>query len=155
MNFRWKWYWSPPRRRFFSTGYLRRFGKCFTGTLGNLKEWQWSTHSITSESRRSQGEEPVMVKRTTTPKGAKAYPNKWTLVFPTKVQRFDSLVQAEEALKKAEERGELPMKRPNQHWSRLRRVAVNPDRRVGYFAGRAGKAPVVPQGIKDAGAMAM
>jgi hypothetical protein len=28
------------------------------------------------------------------------------LVFSTKVQRFDSLVQAEEALKKAEERGE-------------------------------------------------
>ena len=44
------------------------------------------------------------------------------------------------------------MKRLNQHWSRLRRVAVNPDWRAGYLAGRAGKATVVPQGIKDADA---
>jgi hypothetical protein len=40
------------------------------------------------------------------PKGLKAHPSKWTLVFFTRVQRFDSLVEAEEALKKAEERGE-------------------------------------------------
>jgi len=46
----------------------------------------------------------------------------------------------------------LPMKHPNQHWSKLRRVAVSPDWRAGYLAGRAGKAPVVPQGIKDADA---
>jgi hypothetical protein len=40
------------------------------------------------------------------PNGLKAHPSKWTLVFSTRVQRFDSLVEAEEALKKAQERGE-------------------------------------------------
>ena len=44
------------------------------------------------------------------------------------------------------------MKHPNQHWSKLRRVAVSSDWRAGYLAGRAGKAPVVPQEIKDADA---
>ena len=44
----------------------------------------------------------------------------------------------------------LPMKRPNRHWSkRLRRIALNPDWRAGYLAGRAGKAPAVPPEIKD------
>jgi len=50
------------------------------------------------------------------------------------------------------QRDGLPMKHPNQHWSRLRRVAVKPDWRAGYLAGRADKAPVMPQGIKDADA---
>ena len=45
------------------------------------------------------------------------------------------------------------MKRPNQNWSkRLRRVAVSPDWRAGYLAGRAGQPPVVPLKIADADA---
>jgi len=47
------------------------------------------------------------------------------------------------------QRDGLPMKRPNQHRSKLHRVAVNPDWRAGYLAGRAGRPPTVPQGIKD------
>ena len=42
----------------------------------------------------------------TKPKGTKAHPSKWTLVFSIKVMRFDSLVEAAAELKKAEARGE-------------------------------------------------
>lgn len=46
-----------------------------------------------------------------------------------------------------------PMKRPNQHWNkRLRRVAMGPDWRAGYLAGRAGQPLVVPPEIRDADA---
>jgi hypothetical protein len=44
--------------------------------------------------------------RTTTSKGSKAHPNKWTLVFSIKVMRFDTLQEAQAELQKAEERGE-------------------------------------------------
>jgi len=45
------------------------------------------------------------------------------------------------------------MKRPNRNWSkRLRRVAVNPDWRAGYLAGRADQPPEVPPKIADADA---
>ena len=37
-------------------------------------------------------------------------------------------------------------------WSKLRHVSMNPDWRAGYFAGRTGRPPVVPQGIKEADA---
>ena len=50
------------------------------------------------------------------------------------------------------QRDGLPMKRPNQHRSKLHRVAVNPDWRAGYLAGRAGRPATVPQGIKEADA---
>jgi hypothetical protein len=40
------------------------------------------------------------------PKGPKAHPNKWTVVFSVKLKRFDTLQEAEDELKKAEERGE-------------------------------------------------
>jgi hypothetical protein len=43
------------------------------------------------------------------PKGPKAHPTKWTLVFSTKVMRFDSLVEAEAEREKAEKRGERPL----------------------------------------------
>jgi len=52
-----------------------------------------------------------MAKRST-PNGPKAHPNKWTLVFSTKVMRFDSLVDPEEALKKAQARGERAFIQP-------------------------------------------
>jgi hypothetical protein len=45
----------------------------------------------------------VMAKR---PKGPKAHPTKWTLVFSTKVMRFDTLIEAEAELEKAMDRGE-------------------------------------------------
>jgi len=51
----------------------------------------------------------ILPKRSTSPKSSKAHPSKWTLVFATKVQRFDSLAEAEEALKKTEERGDRPL----------------------------------------------
>ena len=45
------------------------------------------------------------------------------------------------------------MKRPNHNFSkRLRRVAMSPDWRAGYLAGRAGRPPVVPPEITDADA---
>jgi hypothetical protein len=45
------------------------------------------------------------------------------------------------------------MKRPSRNWSkRLRRVAVSPDSRAGYLAGRAGQPPVLPPKIADADA---
>jgi hypothetical protein len=40
------------------------------------------------------------------PSGLKAHSTKWTLVFSIRVMRFDSLVEAEGELKKAEARGE-------------------------------------------------
>ena len=40
------------------------------------------------------------------PKGPKAHPTKWTLVFSTKVMCFDTLIEAEAALEKATDRGE-------------------------------------------------
>ena len=40
------------------------------------------------------------------PKGPKAHPAKWTLVFSTKVMRFDTLIEAEAELEMAMDRGE-------------------------------------------------
>ena len=40
------------------------------------------------------------------PKGPKAHPTKWALVFSTKVMRFDTLIEAEAELEKATDRGE-------------------------------------------------
>ena len=40
------------------------------------------------------------------PKGPKAHPTKWTLVFSTKVMCFDTLIEAEAELEKATDRGE-------------------------------------------------
>ena len=40
------------------------------------------------------------------PKGPKAHPTKWALVFSTKVMRFDTLIEAEAELEKAMDRGE-------------------------------------------------
>jgi hypothetical protein len=40
------------------------------------------------------------------PKGPKAHPTKWMLVFSTKVMRFDTLIGAEAELEKAMDRGE-------------------------------------------------
>jgi hypothetical protein len=57
--------------------------------------------------------------------GPKAHPTKWTLVFSTRVMRFDTLVEAEAELKKAQERGERAYIQPpigtrlRQRWRRL------------------------------------
>jgi hypothetical protein len=52
-----------------------------------------------------------------------------------------------------QQRAGLSMKRPNRNWSkRFRRVAVSPDWRAGYLAGRAGQPPVVPPKVADADA---
>jgi hypothetical protein len=40
------------------------------------------------------------------PKGPKAHPTKWTLVFSTKVMCFDTLIEAEAELEKATDCGE-------------------------------------------------
>ena len=44
--------------------------------------------------------------RATTPKGPKPHESKWTLVFTTKLRRFDTLQEAEAGLEKALLRGD-------------------------------------------------
>jgi len=54
----------------------------------------------------------MMAKRATPPKGPKAHERKWTVVFSTKVRRFDTLTEAEAELAKARERGERAFIQP-------------------------------------------
>jgi hypothetical protein len=42
----------------------------------------------------------------------KAHLTKWTLVFSIKLMRFDTLAEAEEAVKRAQERGERALIQP-------------------------------------------
>ena len=46
------------------------------------------------------------------PKGPKAHPTKWMLVFSTKVMRFDTQAEAEAELAKVLERGERAFVQP-------------------------------------------
>lgn len=46
------------------------------------------------------------------PKGPKAHPTKWSLIFSVKVMRFDTLAEAEAELAKAEARGERAFIQP-------------------------------------------
>jgi hypothetical protein len=51
------------------------------------------------------------MRRATKPKST-AHPTKWTLVFPIKLMRFDTLQEAEAELEKAEKRGERAFIQP-------------------------------------------
>ena len=54
----------------------------------------------------------MQAKRTTPPKSPKAHPTRWTLVFSTKVMRFDTQAEAEAELAKVLERGERAFVQP-------------------------------------------
>jgi hypothetical protein len=48
----------------------------------------------------------MMQAKRSNPKGPQAHPTKWSLIFSTKVMRFDTQIEAEAELAKAEKRGE-------------------------------------------------
>jgi hypothetical protein len=70
--------------------------------------------------------------RATMPKGPEPHPTKWTLVFTTKLRRFNTLQEAETELEKALLRGDrayiLP---PRAEWVRKRRVFAGRGRTKG------------------------
>ena len=70
--------------------------------------------------------------RVTMPKGPKPHSTKWTLVFTTKLRRFNTLQEAEAELERALVRGDrayiLP---PRAEWVRKRRVFAGRGRTKG------------------------